>query len=291
MANGQQLPGSGSERSILRSGPLAKPNGKVNLAEMIFVPWGCLGLIFTCFLFDEGSSLALIPTTLLVLAGLFTYTRYTAGRHAEVVLGMLCVLAIFLGVAVGLYAQASFLNEYWRLDRGASYYNVLPSELATSKNDATMMNFVEGTRVDTGKTFGYLDGGSDSGTTYCVAPISSGISEETRIQYWAAGTDCCYSREDFHCGDSAKEGALGAVVRPRSTAQRSGYVSAIDGAMKAYGLQAGNEYLLVKWVQDPVAYRDALWKRAMMLFWGICGVYLLLSAMIGCTVFPQIKSK
>lgn len=295
MANGGQIPGPPNvgERSILRSGPLGKSKGVINIWEMIFCPWVCLVLTLTIFLFagSQGNENAIwfLPTILFGLASVFTYQRYKAGRNAEVVLGVLCLVAIVLAVCVGVYARVTNINEYWRLGRGASYANVLPTELAGSKNDATTLEFTDSTRVDTVKTFGYLDGRSTSGTVYCVAPISSGDPSETRIQFWAAGTDCCYSRDDFHCGDATSTDSHGAVVWPKSYAHRAGFVNAIEGAEKAYNVQAGDEYILVKWVKDPIDYRNSLWNHTMMLFWVFSGVYLLLSAMIGCALFPQIK--
>lgn len=294
MANGQYpgVPDAG-ERSMLRSGPLGKSKGIINIWEMILLPWFCLVLVLTLFVYggQSGALQSVVYFLAIVLLGLavaFTYSRFKAGRNAEVVLGGLCVLGIVLGSFVGFYAQVTNMNEYWRIGRGASYANVLPTELAATHNDATTIEFSEGSRVDTVKTFGYLDGRSSASTVYCVAPIQADPSE-TRVQYWAAGTDCCFSRDDFHCGDSTSTSARGAVVWSSSYAQSKGFVNAIEGAEKAYDLQAGDEYLLVKWVEDPIDYRNNLWRHTMMLVFVLSGVYLLLSAMIGCALFPQMK--
>lgn len=281
------------ERSILRSGPLGKPKGYINIWEMILLPWLCLVLVLTCFLLagssDQIAIMFFVPLVLLGLSGAFTYSRYQQGRNGEVVLGLLCIVAIILGVAVGGYAHATILAEYWRLGRGASYANVLPTELAAGKNDATTLEFTEGTRVDTVKTYGFVDGRSNSGTIYCVAPISTGDPAETRIQFWAAGTECCFPRENFDCGEVSDAEARGAVVWPKSYSEKAGFQNAIQGAEKTYNVQAGDDYLLVKWVKDPVDWRNSLWNHTMVLFWVFSGVYLLLSAMIGCALFPQLK--
>lgn len=46
---------------------------------------------------------------------------------------------------------------------------------------------------------------------------------------------------------------------------------------------------LVKWVNDPVRYRKRLWQHSVWLFGVFSGVYLLISAMVACSVIGMLK--
>lgn len=251
------------------------------------MPWLLLVLILTVYLFadsDHRSLLSAAPITLLVLDGIYIYFRYRAEKNMEVVLGLLCFAAILAGFVVGSYANTNALAEYWRLGRGASYFNVLPDEQGAGRSDAATLGFAAGAAVDTSKTYGFVDGSAGQGTIYCVAPVSAGNAASIRVQYWAAGTNCCYPRSDFSCGASNNANAIGAVVLDKTKQRGEFYGKAIAGAEAAYGLQAGDEYLLVSWTEDPVSYRNNLLSHTRNFFMLFSVVYLVMSTMVGLAI-------
>jgi len=283
--------GSG-EHSILRSGNVGK-DPMLNIWELIFLPWGLLVLLLVVFGLAGANGdvavLFVIPVILLALVGAFCYIRYRQRRNNEVILGLLCLTAVLAGICVGSYAVIKNLNEFYRLGRGASYYNVLTTETAASKIDATTLDFTSDTKVDTSRTYGYVDAHTGTAKMYCVAPVSSGNPLETRVQFFAAGLNCCGSRTDFRCGAATNIKAHGAVVLPKDQQHLAGYKSAVLGASRTYDLLAADSYILVEWKYQPVRYRDNLAQHTWVLFGIFAGVYLLLSTMVGCVLLPIMK--
>mmetsp|Transcript_110266 Transcript_110266/g.235489 ORF Transcript_110266/g.235489 Transcript_110266/m.235489 type:complete len:342 (-) Transcript_110266:34-1059(-) len=287
-------PGSG-EHSILRSGGLGEQPGTVDIWELVLVPWLLQVLILVCFLLAgaHGKTHVLweIPIVTLVLATWFTRHHYKKEDNVEVVLGLLCLTAICMGTLVGVYSNLEYLQEYYRLTQGASYYNVLPSEPALGKNDATTLVFTSSSRVDSHRTYGFVDATSANGDTYCVAPVASAEDSATqmrRIQYWAVGFDCCEQRGSFQCGAAGSESAHGAIVLPEETQEDRAFKAAIRGAEAAYGLLSGQEHLLVRWVEDPIRSRDGLWSGTVILYLIFGGVYLMISSMVGVALRPVL---
>merc|ERR1719453_143098 len=84
--------------------------------------------------------------------------------------------------------------------------NLMPTNLAEAHADAGKIVFTDATRVDTTRAAGYKDG-----SMYCVAPIEDDVPIG-KVQYWAAGTDCCLGRADFNCDDAWDPKARSGVV-------------------------------------------------------------------------------
>jgi len=292
-----------NSKSILRSGgSLDSPGAQkvrgssVTLGELILVPWLFLLFILLCFLLGgvngQHASLGLVPCVLVGLCVAFITYHYRRGNNAEVVMGILCLTAVMIGLVVGLYSVLRSLNEYHRLSQGASYFNVLPTESADSKLDATTLDFTSNTLVDVQRAYGYVDAAEMLPTTYCVAPVSNGEAKsDDRIHYWAAGTDCCESRGNFQCGAAGDPSAHGAIVLPKSVQQSNGFARAVRGAEHAYGLTASDSFLLVRWSRDPVFRRKGLWTSTSTLFLVFGGVYLIISVMIGFALMPVVGAK
>jgi hypothetical protein len=256
------LPDAGvsSEHSILRSGgskrALGAPRSWLNVWELIFLPWILLVLVLVTF-FCAGThgdvgALRLIPVVLLGLCYAFTRWHYKAANNADCVLGILCMTAIVIGLVVSVYAEFASLQEYARLSRGASYANVLPTELATGKDDATTLEFTNQTRVDLSRAYGYIHVMPASAHTFCVAPIGTmADGVERRIQYFAAGLDCCGLQSNFACGEATNLQAHGGIALPDAMRDDTGYAAAIRGAEAMYGFRAADGYILVRWATNP----------------------------------------
>eukprot|EP00446_Apocalathium_sp_SHHI-4_P032893 CAMPEP_0177248118 /NCGR_PEP_ID=MMETSP0367-20130122/51982_1 /TAXON_ID=447022 ORGANISM="Scrippsiella hangoei-like, Strain SHHI-4" /NCGR_SAMPLE_ID=MMETSP0367 /ASSEMBLY_ACC=CAM_ASM_000362 /LENGTH=360 /DNA_ID=CAMNT_0018700403 /DNA_START=40 /DNA_END=1119 /DNA_ORIENTATION=+ len=285
-----------SEHSMLRSGGNGKPaESRANIWELVLVPWFFLVLVLACFLqagtYGYYLTLVAIPVILLTLNLYFFQYQYKRKKNAEVVLGLLCLVAIVISLSVGTYSVSKSLTEYHRLSQGASYFNVLPSEAGASKLDATTLSFTNATLVDISRTFGFTDTRTQKKSTFCVAPVSDGNLYRRRVQFWAAGLDCCEARSNFNCLSPSSIGSHGALVLPADMQQLEGFKRAVLGAESAYDLTAGDNYLLVQWHEDPVGYRNGLFSGTMLLFGIFAGVYLIISTMVGCAarsvLFPK----
>lgn len=285
-----------SEHSLLRSGGgNGAPRSKVNIWELILVPWVLLAIILICFLqagaHGYNAVLFVIPIVLIALCAGFLRYHYQQQDNPEVVLGILCLTAIIISLAVGCLGVRGSLLEYHRLSQGASYFNVLASERAAGKSDATTLVFTNQTKVDMYRTFGWTDINTRHGHTYCVAPVSAGAPYETHIQFWAAGVDCCEARANFACGDALRAVVHGALVWPETSPYLSGFREAVAGAQALYGVTADPGFMMLKWHGDPVGHRNGLFKQTLTLFLVFGGVYLVISAMIGFAVMPVFAGK
>jgi len=100
-------------------------------------------------------------------------------------LGLLSLFAVINAVLCGNYNYWNHMFQYWSYDENRAYTNVLPTEPAASHADAGKIVFADTARVDTTRAVGFK-----MSTVYCVAPILDDTQLD-RVEYWAAGTDCC----------------------------------------------------------------------------------------------------
>lgn len=283
-------------------------HSKAMLWELIFVPWLVLVLVLILFLFSGSGQdhwLVIGPLILVAIDSLFLYNRYKVQHSAEIVLGLLVFIAVLAGVAVGGFAHDSFLSEYYRLGEGASYSNVWPQQKASGMMDATSLVFAPGSAVDTLRTYGFVNGHSaiasngHGGDIYCVAPVWRGEgSAEPRVQFWAAGLNCCEPRGAFRCGQASSSTmvanksvstTLGAVVLAQKEQADPMFRAAVHGASATYGLQSGDDYLLLRWSLNPVDHFDSLWTRVRNLFLVFGGVYFVVSVVLGSMMMTLLK--
>jgi len=288
----EQLPPS--EHSLLRSGGGTGARTKVNIWELILVPWLFLVIILVCYMqagaYGYHLVLFVIPTVLIGLNIWFLRYHYARQDNPEVVLGILSLTAIVISLGVGCLGAWGSLFKYHQLSQGASYFNVLSTEPAAGKVDATTLVFTNSTKVDLTRSFGWTDTSVPGRRTYCVAPVSAGKPFETRIQYWAAGVDCCEARANFACGDATETTAHAALVWEESAPELEGFRKAVSGASSLYGLVADPSYMLLKWHKDPVGMRNGLFQQTLTLFLVFGGVYLVISSMIGFALMPVFAS-
>lgn len=294
-----------SDKSLLRRGDMGpqdyKEAKKVNMCELVLVPFFLLVLILNCYLVAGANGqefiLWLMPIVLVGLCIVFIRYNYFLGNSDEVVLGCLALTAVLISTVVGVYGNVAMLTELHRINQGASYFNALPSEAVASKLDATSMVFTNTTRVDAGKFFGYLDASNPDVPTYCVAPVTTGEASFKRIQYWAAGINCCGQKAPFTCGEASNTQAHGGLLQSpmlKDPHNLEFFKKAIIGAQDKYGLIVGDvtnsdSFLLLDWKADPVQYRDDLWAHSWMLFGIFAGVYLFISGMVAFVVMPILR--
>jgi len=206
---------------------------------------------------------------------LFHFTRHMQITKKAIVF-VLYALAFLAGGVVGTCIHLTELTDYWPYLQLRHYTNVAPDDSAAAHSDASVLVFMDGARPDGSRSIGYKRGG----TRYCVAPIalkgsySADVVEQTDIQYWAVGTDCCMGQEGFTCDDADKATARSGLVEMDkrgmdrvpflSSADMHYYRQAVNMAMSTFDLTSPKERLFVRFVEDIDAARDASWRNAWM---------------------------
>lgn len=202
------------------------------------------------------------------------------GKRWYAYLGCVCFLATLAGGVLGFYCYHSFMFQYNSYEERRMYANVLPSEPASTKVDAGKMVFATDARVDISKSIGFK-----AGSFYCVAPILD-EDMDTRVEYWAAGVDCCSYRGDFNCDDAWDPKARsGAVIFEDSSelvpSMRPFFEKARLEAEVAYNMASSDDAIFVKWTKDPDAIQEKYWKDAQAFLLITTCVYLGISIMFG----------
>jgi hypothetical protein len=229
-----------------------------NFIASAILPWLCFTFIIALFTFayQEFSQLvwALVAASVL-LAVLFLIVGGSDGRAEQLALGALVLVSVAIAVPVGIFIESNHMEEYWRLDYGASYQQVDPYDPGNTRSDAVIMQFTEGTYIDVQKTIGYMK----RGTVYCVAPVS-GLGQSTKAQYWVAGLNCCGARGDFECDSVYDEQAKSGVVLEQHSDE---YSAAVAMAQSVYGLQGpASPPVFLHWTADPAAFKDKEYTRS-----------------------------
>jgi len=288
-----------SDKSILRRGdPGAEEirSDAINAFELVFIPWLVLALLLGCYLVAGANGqifvLWAMPVVLLAVCAAFLRFAYKNRNTDELALGFLTLASIILGTGLGIYLNVVMLEELHRLNQGASYFNVLPTEAAAGKRDATSVTFTNSSTADFSRYFGYVDASRETATVYCVAPITDGSSSFTTVRYFAAGVNCCGAQEAFSCGRANGEQVHGAMrLSPelRTDHHLDMFDKAVNAAEAKYGLVTGDGYMLLDMISDPIAYTDDLWRRAYTLVIIFGCVYLFITAMTAFVVMPIIR--
>jgi len=253
------------------------------LVVMILMPWMMFTVLVTVFAFCYHHFSVIVWLLVLICSAVALLCFVISPRNKKgpmyMYLGFLCTLAIICGILLGMYDHFEFMMTYWSYNEYRVYTDVLPSEPAAAHADAGTMVFTEDSRVDTTKALGYK-----AGTVYCVAPILDD-SQAARVEYWAAGVDCCSQRADFNCDDSwdpkAKSGVVIIDNGSLMTSKFDMYTKAVHQAEAAYGVVSAAKPIFVRWVADPVKIEEEFWT------WGVgflvisSAIYLFVSIILG----------
>jgi len=209
-------------------------------------------------------------------------------------LGLLGLFAVSNACLFGSFNYWTHMFQYWSYDENRAYSNVLPTQPAASVADAGKIIFSNTARVDTTRAVGYKQG-----TVYCVAPILDDTQLD-RVEFWAAGIDCCPSRGDFNCDDTFNPKAKSGVVILDTTGGDAGvhtggagatftmfppkrdfYMAAVREAEANFQLTSAEHPLFVRWVADPQTLQDDFWRSGVgFLVASVC-IYLLISIIAG----------
>merc|ERR1719379_3254457 len=229
-------------------------------------------------------------------------SRRKTGGAWWLFLGLLSLFAILFSSLCGQYNYWMHMFPYWSYDENRSYQNVLPTEPAEAHSDAGKIVFAHTARVDTTRAVGFK-----SGSTYCVAPILDDTQLD-RVEYWAAGVDCCPARGDFNCDESWNPKARSGVVILDTSAgdasissgdtsvgwsifssRRDYYLKAVREAESNFMLTSADYPLFVRWVGDPQMVQDDYWRNGVGYLTATICIYLLISTILGSVLMIVTK--
>lgn len=250
---------------------------------LVLLPWMIFTVTVASLVFAyhrHALSVGFLVLLFLALAVLFAVVGVTNRRNSFSfpVLGALCAFAAFSGCLAGLWGYHKVAAQYYLTDESRTYTDVLPGEPAVAHADAGTLIFSTDARVDMGRVVGY----KSAGAVYCVAPILKKADMVTsRVEYWAAGTDCCHARTAFSCGNSWGRNARTGLVLPEALPSKSWlfpgsreqYLKAAQEAAGVYGLLLGEEPLFVTWVQNIPDTRREMWHYILLFVFAASAIY------------------
>lgn len=255
--------------------------------QLILFPW--LTFVTTLCLFAlVFFHTTFVPWMFLVLGilfGLFLMSRkQERDYYWPKQLGFLVIIAAVFGANIGIEDYNDNISVYYGFFFRHVYTNVLASEPAIVHDDAGALLFHQSAVVDTGRSRGYMA----NGQVFCVAPVLDG-SMMARVQYWAAGKNCCGERGNFNCDASrdvtAKQGVVihesDAVSRMFTNTDREYFQKAVKLALADYDLASTSKPMFVRWVKDVDVVRDGAWSSGAGVVVVAVSIYLLWSIFIG----------
>merc|ERR1719487_546052 len=291
-AGGQQQGAGAAKGGGAKLRPQSKGSNIQSMILLIFIPWLLFVLIMGTYVFFYHHHYLVTVFTvfggLMVSIGLIALSlggdkgggAKAGGKKWYAFLGCVCFIASLAGGVLGFYCYHSYLFQYNSYEERRMYANVLPAEPASTKVDAGKLVFAIDARVDISRSIGFK-----AGSFYCVAPILD-EDMDTRVEYWAAGVDCCSYRGDFNCDDAWDPKARsGAVIFEDSSqlvpSERVFFEKARIEAEAAYNMASSDEAIFLKWTRDPDAVQERYWRQGMGFVGLTVVVYLVISIMFG----------
>lgn len=269
------------------------------LSFYILLPWLIFTTVAISLVFAYHRyvmSVWCVVLMFLAFAVFFAVLGVTHRRQGQkfAILGALCAFATFVGCLVGLWEYHNIAAQYWLTEESTTYTNVLPGEPAIGHADAGTLIFSVDSRVDLGKVVGF----KSNGVVYCVAPIIrqewlQGETLSSRVEYWAAGTDCCRARTSFTCGNAWDRNARVGLVMPEALPSKSWlfpgsreqYLKAAEEAAGVYGLLLGEEPLFTTWVSNVPETREEMWHKMFIFVFIASGLYFVFASVCGAIAY------
>lgn len=288
---------------MLQSNPLINGPQKEALARRtllgvfvaIMVPW-CTFLILMCLFVVIYHSAPIVMNVLVSLALLCCVVglvlSHRALLHSRVRLFSSTALAVLLASGCGYYNYSAHVVEFYAFDERQHYTNVSPEEPAAAHADASVIVFSTGTKPDLSKTAAL----TSRTHTYCVAPVTMlGQVPPVPVQYWAAGLDCCKTRDTYSCGDvhvaSARSGlvimnisnGLHAIL----TQDLDRYRMAAHLAAASYGLVSAEPPIFLHWTYDVVSANYTHLYAAWLFCLETILLHLIISVCVECIMIQS----
>eukprot|EP00403_Amphidinium_massartii_P014289 CAMPEP_0178423230 /NCGR_PEP_ID=MMETSP0689_2-20121128/27581_1 /TAXON_ID=160604 /ORGANISM="Amphidinium massartii, Strain CS-259" /LENGTH=319 /DNA_ID=CAMNT_0020044817 /DNA_START=128 /DNA_END=1087 /DNA_ORIENTATION=+ len=252
-------------------------NKSADMALAVTLPWIIFFISLCLFIFAYDDIQILVWIALVffsLIAVLVMALGVLSGQPLYLGVGLLCVSAIVLASALGVYLDEEYLNRYGQLDGGTRYTNVNPTQNVSATADASVLSFMNFTFVDDRRTIGWVEDQEIA----CIAPVVVPPVYRQDMGYWATGINCCDMRSNFDCGAARDRGTLKAVV----AVEDERYRKALKEAKAVYGISTNaSDAMLLSFVEDPDGMIGGLWDQAIMVGLLASLIYLLVSVMAG----------
>eukprot|EP00931_Biecheleriopsis_adriatica_P123574 TRINITY_DN9862_c3_g1_i1.p1 TRINITY_DN9862_c3_g1~~TRINITY_DN9862_c3_g1_i1.p1 ORF type:complete len:315 (+),score=61.22 TRINITY_DN9862_c3_g1_i1:67-1011(+) len=227
--------------------------------QLAILPWLAFSFVLSLFVFafEEYGPLVWGLVFFTAMLGLLAVALGMTGRRtAHFVLGCFLIASVMAAIPLGMYIESGFMDEYWRLQFGASYDHLQPQESGASYLDATTLQFGKSAFLDVKRALGFMKGGH----LVCVAPVY-GKGMTSSPHFWATGWGCCEPRGSFNCPGYKEELQAGVVVDDSSGI----FKKAVRMAQSVHGLEVlpKSHVVLLSWMADPDSYKQSLWWSAM----------------------------
>lgn len=189
--------------------------------------------------------------------------------------GFLCGSAAITAALCGIYCYRSLTYFHYAMGDKRTYTNVLPTEPANSVRDASKIYFAIDAAVDVTRSVGF----KAQGHVFCVAPILD-QNVVGKVNFWAAGLDCCKGRQGFECDGAWDRNTHGGAVvldelRPRmALAELDMFRHAARQASAVYEVVSDKNPIFVRWMGDPSDMEAAYYEEGKqfckdVMFWAI----------------------
>lgn len=247
-----------------------------NMGWMVFVPFFVFMWVIMLWIMVRHYSMlgaqviTLITIGVLVAMTVMGFTSHKDRTFPLAGLGLLCLLAVVMGVIAGNHGWGDCWRQYWWMNTGVRYGGDTAAKPAAARIDAATVQFVNGTAIDPSRAAGY-----QAGDIYCAAPILDPSllgAQSARVEYWAIGVNCCGLLGSYTC-DGARDGMDGTGVvmveggMPCIGCNADKFRLAAAKAGGANNLVASKSALFVRWVKNPTALTsEYLMNGVMFLF-------------------------
>eukprot|EP00929_Paragymnodinium_shiwhaense_P017849 TRINITY_DN12765_c0_g1_i1.p1 TRINITY_DN12765_c0_g1~~TRINITY_DN12765_c0_g1_i1.p1 ORF type:complete len:294 (-),score=55.61 TRINITY_DN12765_c0_g1_i1:70-951(-) len=254
------------------------------------LPWGIfmLNLLLCSNVYHRSpKTVFLIVGMIFVVTLPFLGTSVRKERPVVFCLAAVCLGLEIFGIGAGLLTYDCVLKRYRFFDDAWFYTNVLPSDPAAGYVDAGKIVFADEAKLDFSHTIGFKDK-----TVYCVTPVTDDAGLAGKVQFWAAGLDCCGPRSGFVCDDAwDPQARAGLVLNDEMHSHfqgdvRSHYMDAIKQAEAAYGISSADDPVLVRWVVNPDKVQENLWSMGL----GMLIVSSAVALLVSCATAGFIQS-
>jgi len=214
-----------------------------------------------------------------------SFQSWRLRRVVPGVAGMWFLFAMLLGASVGYHVYDCCIQWYWRSRTLDARANVVPSESAAAYANVGEIVFADEATIDPSRAVGYKDK-----HTYCVAPILGDAPPE-KVQFWAAGLDCCGSRGSFYCDDAWNPKAKsGLVIHKVIFGEMADYHKAVKMAEVTYEMASAEDPIFVKWVANPDQVELNIWRAGLgVLIAALCST-LLLCCLQGACIYMAFRN-
>jgi len=218
----------------------------------------------------------LLPTTRRLLLG--GEPRDSRDTTPWQLIGLLIIFSVLAAVAAGGYIDQTLLIEHSAFHERRIYNNVLPQTPALSYLDAGIVKFSQDAHLEEPHALGYAAGKN----RYCVVPIVG--TEAAKVEYWAAGINCCEQRGAFRCGSPGNKAGLVYSELEVHEELLHHFSLAAREAGAAFGMQISKDPLFVRLVGNPEKEVEQIYRDAALLGAIFIGAFFMFSMAAGWVV-------